>query len=378
MATRNRTLDILVVGAGQAGLAQGYHLKTSPFRFQLVEGHKRIGDSWRQRYDSLVLFTPRAYSALPGLAVPGDPEGYPTKDEIADYLESYATHFALPVLVDTHIRRLERTNEGFRATTGAGETIDCRAVVLATGAFQQPALPLISQQLSADVLQLSPETYTSPAQIPPGEVVVVGDGATGRHIARELTATHHVLLSTGRPRRVSPERILGKSLFWWMDKLGIVRASQESAIGKYLMKADPFPGKGLALKQLERQGVVVVGRLMHVDGKHLTFESRETAAVETVIWATGYQENTDWIAIPEAKDAQGNLLHRRGVSPVPHLYLIGRSWQWTRGSALLTGVGDDAVMIKDHIVKDVGEREQPERVVQILQPGRSQETKATQ
>ena len=99
--------------------------------------------------------------------------------------------------------------------------------------------------------------------------------------------------------------------------------------------------------------------------------------LESVIWATGYKENADWIAIPEAKDGQGNLLHRRGVSPVPHLYLIGRSWQWTRGSALLTGVGGDAVMIKDHIVIDVGEREQPERVVQILQPERSQETKTT-
>jgi len=377
MTTRSRTLDILIVGAGQAGLAMGYHLKNTPFTFQIVDCHTRIGDSWRKRYDSLVLFTPRAYSALPGLAVPGDPEGYTTKDEIADYLETYAAHFELPVLVDTPIRWLERTNDGFRATTGTGETIDCRAMVLATGAYQQPALPLISQQLSADVLQLSPESYTSPVQIPAGSVLVVGDGASGRQIARELTATHHVLLSTGRPRRVSPERILGKSLFWWMDKLGIVRASRESAVGKYLMKADPFPGKALGLKPLGQQGVVVVGRLIHVDGKRVTFESRETAAVETVIWATGYQENTDWIAIQESKDAQGNLLHRRGVSPVPHLYLIGRSWQWTRGSALLTGVGDDAVMIKDHIVKDVGEREQPERVVQILQPGRSLEAKAT-
>src|SRR5437762_3887430 len=127
MATRNRTLDIRVVGAGQAGLAQGYHLKTSPFHFQLVKGHKYIGDSWRKRYDSLVLFTPRAYSALPGLAVPGDPDGYPTKDEIADYLESYATHFELPMMGDTHVLRLERTDDGFRATSEAGETIDCRA-----------------------------------------------------------------------------------------------------------------------------------------------------------------------------------------------------------------------------------------------------------
>lgn len=376
MATRNRTLDILVIGAGQAGLAQGYHLKATPFTFQIVDCHRRIGDSWRKRYDSLVLFTPRAYSALPGLAVPGDPESYATKDEIADYLESYASHFELPVMVDTPIRWLERTNDGFRATTEAGETIDCQAVVLATGAYQQPAVSPIARQLSADVLQLSPETYTSPAQIPAGSVLVVGDGASGRQIARELTATHHVLLSTGRPRRVSPERILGKSLFWWIDKLGIVRASRESAIGKYLMKVDPFPGKALGLKPLGRQGVVVVGRLMHMDGKSVTFASGETAAVETVIWATGYKENTDWIAISEAKDAQGNMLHRRGVSPVPYLYLIGRSWQWTRGSALLTGVGDDAVMIKDHIVKDVSGMEQPERAVQVLQPGRSLSTKA--
>src|SRR5437764_2782147 len=168
MATHSRTLDILVIGAGQAGLALGYHLKATPFTFQIVDCHQRIGDSWRKRYDSLVLFTPRAYSALPGLAVPGDPESYATKDEIADYLESYASHFELPMMGDTHVLRLERTNEGFRSTTEAGETIDSRTVVLATGAYQQPAVPPIARQLSADVVQLSPESYTSPVQIPAG------------------------------------------------------------------------------------------------------------------------------------------------------------------------------------------------------------------
>jgi putative flavoprotein involved in K+ transport len=350
MEAHNQTLDILIVGAGQAGLALGYHLKNTPFRFQLVNSHRRIGDSWRARYNSLVLFTPRAYSALPGLSVPGNPQGYPTKDEIADYLETYATHFALPVRGDTHIRWVEQTNEGFRATTGTGETIDSRALVLATGAYQMPALPPHAQHLSAEVLQLPPESYTSPAQIPAGPVVVVGDGASGRQIARELTATHQVLLATGSPRRVSPKRILGKSIFWWMDRLGILRASRESLIGKYLMKADPFPGKALALKRLERQGVRVVGRLMHAHGKAVSFASGETATVETVIWATGYKENTGWIAIPQVKDAQGNLLHWRGVSPVPHLYLIGRHWLWTRGSALLTGVGDDALYLKNHML----------------------------
>src|SRR4051812_22319706 len=117
MSRESNTLDVLIIGAGQAGLALGYHLKQTPLRFQLVEAHQRVGESWRKRYESLVLFTPRTYSALPGLAVPGDPQGYPTRDEIADYLERYASHFELPVLVDTPIRKLERSGEGFRAST---------------------------------------------------------------------------------------------------------------------------------------------------------------------------------------------------------------------------------------------------------------------
>jgi putative flavoprotein involved in K+ transport len=138
------------------------------------------------------------------------------------------------------------------------------------------------------------------------------------------------------------------------DKLGILRASRESRIGTYLMKTDPFPGKGLALKQLRRQGLRLVSRLMHADGKTVTFAGGETTSVETVIWATGYQEQTDWITIPEAKDTQGHLLHQRGISPVPGLYLIGRSWQWTRGSALLTGVGDDALYLTRHLLRQLG------------------------
>src|SRR5215208_838099 len=189
MATLSPDLDILVIGAGQAGLALGFHLKRMSFRFQLVDRNSRVGDSWRKRFDSLVLFTPRAYSALPGLAVPGDPDTYPTKDEMADYLEAYANHFDLPVVSGTGIRRLERKDGGFRATTDSRQHIDCRAVVSATDAFQRPAVPAISKQLSASVFQLSPENYEAPAQFPPGRVLVAGDGATGREIASELSVT---------------------------------------------------------------------------------------------------------------------------------------------------------------------------------------------
>lgn len=345
----DHALDVLVIGGGQAGLALGYHLKQAGHRFQIVERNPRIGDSWRNRYDSLVLFTPRAYSALPGLPLAGDPDGYPGKDEVASYLERYARHFDLPVLTDTGIRSLTRIDGSLRARTDVGEIMDARTVVLATGAFQRPAVPAISRRLSGEVVQLTPDTYKRPGQIPSGRVLIVGDGATGRQIAAELAPTHGVLLATGRPRRVSPQRILGKSIFWWMDRLGVLRASRETRIGRYLLNADPFPGKDLALKPLRRRGVRVVGRLLDVDGKDVGFSGGETARIDAVIWATGYRDDSRWIAIPEVKDSRGGFVHWRGVSPVPGLYFTGRSWQWTRGSALLAGVGDDANYVAGRI-----------------------------
>ena len=349
-------MDVLVIGGGQAGLAMGYCLKQTGHRFQIVERNARLGDSWRNRYDSLVLFTPRAYSALPRLPLTGDPDGHPGKDEIADYLERYAGYFDLPVLMETGIRSLAHLDGGFRARTDVGEIIDARAVVLATGAFQRPAIPAISRQLSPHVLQLTPETYKRPAQVPSGRVLVVGDGATGRQVAVELAATHEVLLAIGRPRRVSPQRILGRSVFWWMDRLGALRASRETRVGRYLMGADPFPGKDLKLRRLRRRGVRVVGRLLDVDGKDVGFASGVTAEVNAVVWATGYKDDSRWVAIPEVKDADGAFVHHRGVSTVPGLYFIGRSWQWTRGSALLHGAGDDASYLIGRIAEHLDSR----------------------
>ena len=351
MTENSPELDVLIIGGGQAGLALGYHLKKTPFSFRIAERHPRVGDSWRNRYASLVLFTPRAYSALPGLVVPGDPEGYPTKDEMADYLEAYAERFELPVAPGTGIGRLERVGGGFRATTEAGESIDSRAVVLATGAFQRPAIPPISKGLSEEVAQLAPEDYRTPGQIAAGRVLVVGDGATGRQIALELTANHEVLLAAGRPRRVGRDRILGRSAFWWLDKLGVIRASRESRIGRFLMKADPFPGKHLELDKLQQRGVGVVGRVVEAEAKKVSFADGNASEVDAVVWATGYRDDTSWVEIPEVKDDRGNFMHYRGISPLPYLCFVGRSWQWTRGSALFAGVGEDAAYLTDHLVE---------------------------
>ncbi|MFL5759735.1 MAG: hypothetical protein ACJ789_08350 [Thermomicrobiales bacterium] len=186
---------------------------------------------------------------------------------------------------------------------------------------------------------------------------MVGDGATGRQIARELTATHRVYLSTGRPRRVSPNRILGKNIFWWMDKLGLIRKSRNTAVARFLMKADPFPGKDLELDKLRKNDVTVVGRLVEADGRSVSFVDGQSAETDVVIWATGYRDLTEWVVIPEAKDARGAFVEERGISPVPGLAFIGRSWQWTRGSALLFGVGADAAYVVRHLKAAIGSQQ---------------------
>jgi putative flavoprotein involved in K+ transport len=346
-------MDVLIIGAGQAGLALGYYLRQTPLRFQLVERNQRIGDSWRRRYDALELFTPRAYSALPGLALAGDPDGYPGKDEVAAYLEAYARHFDLPVLLGMGIQALKRHNGGFRATTDDGALLDTRAVVLATGAFQTPAIPRLAAGLSADVRQFTAVTYRNAAQLPPGTTLVVGDGATGRDIAHDVqsTGSHTVILATGRRRRLLPERILGKSTWWWLDKLGIVRVSGDTALGRSIKKADAFPSRGKTLKRLERRGVRVMPRVVAAQGTGVTFANGTAVEVAAVIWATGYRDDSAWVAIPEVKDAHGNFVQWHGLSPVPNLYFIGRSWQRSRGSALFLGVGADARYLTDQIVK---------------------------
>ena len=370
------TLDVLIIGAGQAGLALGYHLQKTGLSFQLVERHIHVGESWRQRYDSLVLFTPRRYSALPGLALTGAPDGYPGKDELADYLAAYARHFNLPVKTGTSIQALEQNSGGYRAMSQSGEVIEARAAVLATGAFQTPVVPPMASQLSADVLQLTVESYKNAVQVPPGVVLIVGDGAAGRDIAHDLQGRRSVILAVGRARRLLPERILGQSTWWWLDKLGLVRLSGETALGRRMHKADPFPGKGNTLKHLQAQDVRVLPRVVAAQDHSVTFANGATAEISTVIWAIGYRDNSAWVAVPEIKDTQGNFAQRQGLTALSDFYFIGRPWQRSRGSALITGVGDDARRIRDQIVLGLGGHQPPAGVELGPKPARSPEKEA--
>jgi len=336
-------VEVVVIGAGQAGLAMGYFLQQKRVPYVLLDAGERIGDGWRKRYDSLVLFTPRGYSALPGMLFPGDQEGVPTKDEAADYLESYAKHFSLSVQLQTEVFRLSRTAQGFHVSTNRGEYL-AKQVVVATGPFQKPFIPNLPGALSADVHQLHSAEYQSPADVRKGPVLVVGGGNTGVQLAMELAARHPVYAALGEERSYLPLRLWHKSIFWWFDKLGLLDASAETRRGAWLRKQkDPIFGLGPQFDSLVKSGKITsMPKVIGLDGTQVVFEGGERVTVSTLLWSTGFCRDYSWIEIPGVIGEQGEVRHQRGVSPIPGLYFLGLPWQSCRTSALLGGVGRDA------------------------------------
>jgi putative flavoprotein involved in K+ transport len=333
--------DVVVIGAGQAGPAIGHLLGEQGKRFVIVEAADSVGSAWRSRWDSLVLFTPRRYDALPGLAFPGDPDGYPTRDEVIAYLERYAAHFQLPVALSKPVRSLGKQGDVF--VLEAGETrMVADAVVVATGPFQTPNMPALADGLSDDVFQTHSTGYRRPTEVPEGRVLVVGGGNTGFQIAKELAASREVHLAIGSPQKPLPQRLLGRDLFWWLTKLGLLSKTVESRLGRRLRSRDTLIGS--SPREVKRHGVQVRPRAVRAAGRTIGFADGTDVEVDAVIWATGYRPDHSWIELPMT-DEDGALRHRRGVTEVPGLYFLGLSWQHTRGSALLGFVADDAAFI---------------------------------
>lgn len=326
--------DILIIGGGQAGLATAQRLGLRGHRPVILDAATHPGASWRSRWDSLRLFTPARRSALPGLPFPGPQGRYPGKDEVADYLADYARYFDLDIRHDTAVRRLSRDGADFLAETDRG-THRADAVVIATGPFQTPYVPAVSASFSG--FQLHSADYRNPAQIPAGDILVVGGGNSGVQIAAELAATHDVTLA-GRARPVMPQRILGADVFTWLKTFGVVRAPVTGRLGRRVKARDPLIGKGV--DHLRRKGIRVVGRLTEP----------HAIAPTAVVWATGYTQDYTWLDIPGALDAGGRPRQSFGVSAVPGLFHIGLSFQHSRGSALLGWVGEDAAMVADRLV----------------------------
>ena len=339
-------LDVVVVGGSQAGLAIAWHLAKQNLRFVVLEAAPEIGHTWRCRWDSLRLFTPTQYDALPGMAFPGPPDTYPGKDAVADYLKAYVAAFDLPVRLNSPVTRLSQTDEGFKIHTQS-EVFNARQVVVATGPFQQPFTPSAAQQLDASVTQLHSAEYRSPRALPDGPVLVVGGGNSGFQIAEELAqAGRRVDLSIATKMPILPQRLAGKDLFWWLTRLGLLRVTVDTRPGRRMSSRDFIIGS--SRRRLRAAGVRFRPGMAGADGRTVRFADGSTLDVGIVIWATGYRSDYSWIDLPRVT-RDGKVVHRRGVTDVPGLYFLGLSWQHTRGSALLGFVHHDAAYLAGRI-----------------------------
>jgi putative flavoprotein involved in K+ transport len=341
-----RRHEVAVIGAGQAGMAIGHHLARAGRRFVMLEAAGAIGAVWRSRWDSLVLFTPRRYDGLPGMAFPGDPDGYPTRDEVVAYLERYAAAFELPIELDSRVRSLAAADGGFVLELD-DRAVEADQVVVATGPFQTPHVPPLAGGLGPEVRQLHAADYRNPGQLPEGTALVVGGGNSGFQIAHELADARHVHLSIGSRQGALPQRALGRDLFWYLDATGLIRRSIETRIGRRMRARDPVL-VGSSPRAIRRRGVALHPRAVSASGRTVGFADGSDLEVDAVIWATGYRPDHSWIRLP-VTGPDGEIRHRRGITDVPGLYFLGLSWQHTRGSALLGWVKEDAEHIAERV-----------------------------
>jgi putative flavoprotein involved in K+ transport len=343
--------EILVIGGGQAGLTAGYHLAQAELPFLILDAESRVGDSWRRRWDSLELFTTARYSQLPGLTFPGDPEHFPRKDEIADYLERYAHTFELPVRADRRVTSLERSGGGYRAATASGSYLAAH-VIVATGVYQRPHVPAFAAKLSGDTTQLHSAEYRNPAQLPDGVVLVVGAANSGAQIAEDLASSHRVYLARGKRLPHLPHRILGHSLHWWGDHLGLIAAPLDSLARPHTARraagrAQPAPARAAhrhrAARARHRRSRPhhAVRRRTHARHHHRRVGNRLPPRL--------------LMDTPAHPRHRGAPKHRRGVTDAPGLYFLGMYHQHSRGSALIAWVKDDAAYIVDHIRRAHGQ-----------------------
>lgn len=344
--------DTIVVGGGQAGLAAGYHLAARDLDFVILDAEARVGDVWRRRWDSLRLFTPAAYSGLPGMCFPASPSHLPDKDEVADYLERYAERFDLPIRQRSRVESLSWDGERYVLRAGCA-TYQANNVVVATGPFQRPRVPELSSMLSPEIHQIHSSRYGSPFDLPEGDALVVGVGNSGAQIAMELARFRRVWLA-GRETGHLPRRVLGRDIYDWIWPL-LTRFTTDTRPGRRIRqrtrRGDPLVGFGA--REIARTGVTRLGRLTGArDGKPVC--EGEVIDPRVIVWSTGFAPDYSWIDLP-VLDAEGHPRHHRGIATDrPGLYFVGLRFQTRMTSALIGGVGQDA----EYVAARIAEREE--------------------
>ena len=343
--------EVVVVGAGQSGLAMGYYLQRLGLDFVILDAALQVGDAWRYRWDSLRLFTSSTFSALPGSRFPGDPDRYPTKDDVADYLRDYANRLELPIRLNEPVEHLTKVGETYTIKTPQ-RSYNGDNVVLAVGGRHAVVKPSFAGRLSDGVVQLDTAEYRRPEQFPRGTIVVIGSGDSGRQISEELVASgRRVVLARGTWRFRLPQRALGRDIIYWLDKMKAMRTPAGARRTRWVRRHEPVIGP--SLRDLRRKGLRLVSRAVDAEGGMVRFEDGEEISADGVLWSTGFRCDFSWIDLP-ILDERGVPLQDRGVTECPGIYFLGLPWQRTAGSALIGWVGDDARMLSERISETQG------------------------
>ncbi len=334
------TYDVIVIGAGQAGLATAHALKDTGMNYLIVEaGHQACG-SWASYYDSLQLFSPAKYSSLPGLAFPGDPHRYPLRDEVVAYLSGYAKHFNFPIRYNTRIEKIERSGTDFILHPSQGESLSTKNVVVASGPFNQPNIPNFKglSDFKGQVLHTS--AYKGPSDIKGRRVAVIGAGNSAVQIAYELSAHKQVVLISRRDPRFRMQRMLGIDVHAWLTYSGLDRLP----IGQWLNWEATIP----VIDQGKYQAAIKSGQLpLHPMFDAITPQGLKWADKErpfdSLLLATGFKSAPEFLEGLDGLDRLSATRQSGGISKeIPGLYFVGRSWQRSHASATLRGVGNDA------------------------------------
>jgi putative flavoprotein involved in K+ transport len=361
-ATANGTQrrEIVVIGGGQAGLAAGHFLIQQGREFAILEAAGEPAAAWRERWDSLRLFTSVRYDSLPGLDFPGDPDSYPGRDEVIAYLTDYAQRFELPVEFGSRVHAVRARDGGGFVVELADRAYEADQVVIATGPFQVPFTPPVATGLGPEVVQLHSTRYRSPDDLPTGTVLVVGGGNTGYQISEELVHSRQVHLAIGARQTPLPQRILGRDVFRYLHATGLMYKTVDSRLAQRLKDKETLIGS--SPRAARKRGIQLRPRATAAQGRSVTFADGSELAVDGVVWATGFRLDHSFVQLPVFDD-EGRVRHRRGVTDVPGLYFLGLLWQHTRGSALLGWVKDDAQYIAQRI--DAFARDSDSAVAQV-------------
>lgn len=340
------SVDVLIIGGGQAGLGMAYRLKGTGASTLIVDDRARTGDVWRARWRSLVLFTPKRFAALPGLPMPAGTSYYPKREEMADYLETYARVHELPIAHRTRVTAVRRDGEAFVVdceSHGRRREVRARAVVVASGPFQYSRVPRVAAGLADRVAQVHSSAYREASDLPVGRTAVVGGGNSAAQLAVELSASREVTMVAPTKPWFIPERILGLTVYWPLKLFGILTSPANSRISQYIhSRGDGILGTDA--KRAVRQGRMRMrsSRVIDAEGTELVLADGSRLEVDAVLWATGFRTHYPFIQVPEALTEHGAPRQSGGVSPVPGLFWLGLPWQTRLDSSIVHGIAADS------------------------------------